>query len=213
MTERGQRITKSVYEDPQVIAGYIEKRSQNPALFQLVESFAKTIPGKRVIDLGCGPGHDAYHFADLGFKTVGVDYSSEMIKAAKILKQNENPPEFRVGDMRQIGDMFPENSFDGAWASASLLHIPHDEAPKVLKGIHKIVKDGGRVYVGLKDGDEGEQVLFYTGYGKPIEREFIFWGKERFQQLAENSGFSVIDQKRDKKGDTTWLNLFLEVQK
>ena len=66
--------------------------------------------GKRVIDIGCGPVSDAYYFAELGFDVVGIDYSEEMIKAARGLKKVSNPPLFRVGDMREIGDMFDENS-------------------------------------------------------------------------------------------------------
>lgn len=213
MTEKGQRVTKAVYEDPQVVAGYVESQSNNPPLAALVESFAQTLPRNgSVIDVGCGPGHDAYLFAEKGFNVVGVDYSSEMIKAAKGLKQAENVPDFKVGDMRQIGEMFPENSFDAAWVSASLLHVPHDEAPNVLQGIHKIVKDGGKVYIGLKAGERGEQVLSYTGYRKPIEREFVFWGEE-FGAVAQQQGFRIEKEEIEQKGPTAWRNMFLEVQK
>lgn len=213
MTERGQRLTKDVYEDPEIVSGYIEANSKNPTLAKTVESFAKTLSGNKVIDVGCGPGHDAYTFAELGFNVVGVDYSSEMVKAARGLKSVNNQPEFKEGDMRRLGEMFNKDSFDGAWVSASLLHIPQEEASSVLKGIHKIVKDGGKVYVGLKGGEQGEQIVSDAKYGKPMEREFTFWEKNNFQELAKSQGFTIDNEQTQAKSSDTWLNFFLGVKK
>lgn len=214
MTKEGQKITKAVYEDPAIVSGYIDVQSKNPRLAEVVEAFAKTLPQNgSVIDIGCGPGHDSYLFAELGFNVVGVDYSSEMIKAAKGLKQTENAPDFRQADMRQLGEKFGEDSFDAAWVSASLLHIPEKEAGSVLEGIHKIVKDGGKVYVGLKAGEQGEKVVADSKYGKPMEREFTFWEREKFERLAESSGFGVENKVTEEKNSTEWHNFFLKVQK
>lgn len=218
MGKEGQKKTKKVYEDPQVVAGYIERNSRNPKLHEQVEVFVQILPGKRVIDIGCGPGHDSYKFAELGCQVVGVDYSSEMVKSAKTLQVSDNMPDFRQGDMREVGEMFDENSFDGAWISASLLHIPEEDVPKVLQGVRKILVNGGKVYIGLKAGEQGAKVIEENKYGKPMEREFVFWEKDKFEGLVKKFGFkveNVSERKGSKTGskDTYWLNFYLEVVK
>ncbi len=218
MDKEGQEITKETYYDPEIVARYVERHGKNPKLLNKAEKFAKILPGKRVIDIGCGPGHDTYHFAKLGYQATGLDYSPEMIKSAKKLQESDDPPDFRVGDMRDVGEMFDENSFDGAWLSASLLHIPEEDVPKVLKGVRKIVVDGGKVYVGLKAGKQGAKVVEGSKYGKPMVREFIFWEEENFRRIAEGNGFrveKVVERKGGKTGNkpTSWLNFWLEVEK
>src|SRR3989344_3321348 len=218
MVKEGQKSTKDAYSDPQIAAGYIEANAKNPKLFDAVERFVKTLPGNRVIDIGCGPGHDAYHFADLGFDVVGVDYSREMIRAAQTLRIVEHPPQFRVGDMMEVGEMFDEDSFDGAWISASLLHIPEDDVPQVLQGVRKVVKNGGKVYIGLKGGTQGAQLVEESKYQKPMKREFIFWEQGNFQRMVESMGYTVDSVQETEGGQTggqstTWLNFYLQVNK
>ena len=218
MQEDYQKLTKSTYEDPKMVAGYALKHGRNPKLHDLVEYFAKTIPGKRVIDIGCGPGHDSYKFAELGFEVVGVDYSTEMIKTAKKFKTIANPPEFSVLDMRKIGDNFAMDSFDGAWISASLLHIPEVDVPKVLTGLKKIVKNGGRIYIGIKGGEQGASIIKENKYDMDLRREFIFWDKKNFSNLLKKFRFKIVEFKETSDGitgdkPTSWLNYQVEVVK
>jgi 2-polyprenyl-3-methyl-5-hydroxy-6-metoxy-1,4-benzoquinol methylase len=86
-------LTKSTYEDPDIVAGYIENNAYNPKMYEAIEAFASLVEGENpaVIDLGCGPGQDSYKFAELGFETVGIDYSEQMIENAKKLHTVDNP--------------------------------------------------------------------------------------------------------------------------
>lgn len=218
MGKEGQEKTKKTYNDPQVVAGYVERHGKNPKLHEQVEEFAQTLLGKRVIDIGCGPGHDAYHFAELGYQVTGVDYSDEMIKVAAKLQESDNPPDFQVGDMSGVSEMFDDNSFDGAWVSASMLHIPEEDTPQVLQGIRKIVVNGGKVYIGLKAGKQGARLVEGDKYGKPMEREFIFWEEDNFRRVAEENGLKVerlVEEKGGKTGkvETSWLNFWFKVEK
>lgn len=218
MGKEGQNKTKETYLDPGIVAGYLEKHGKHPKLFPQVEQFAGTLPGKRVIDVGCGTGHDTHHFSELGYEATGVDYSTEMIRVAKTLGGTGKPPTFEVLDMRDVGERFEENSFDGAWVSASLLHIPEEDAPKVLRGLKKIVVNGGKIYIGLKAGVQGAAMVKEDKYGQPMEREFIFWEEDNFRKLAEGNGLTVERVDKGEGGKTgneatNWLNFWLEVKK
>lgn len=217
MNLTGQQITHAVYEDPEIVEGYIKRNALDPKQADLIKSFSTTIQGKKVLDLGCGPGHDSYIFANLGFDVTGLDYSSEMIRRAKDFKHVENQPKFIVGDMRKLGDSFDKDSFDAILASASLLHIQPGDLPTVLSGITHISRDEALVYVGLKGG-VGTVLVEEDKLGKPMQREFTLWTKESFIEQTQPYGWALIDFSTREgsmfRGEPTqWLNFFFKLAK
>jgi len=211
-TEPNSTQTRAAYENPQVVAGYMAEHAVHPKMLKAAEAFAQTLPGKRIIDVGCGPGHDSWHFAKLGFEVTGIDLSLEMIKAAKGLGEVDNAPNFLVGDMTKLGKLFADGSFDGAWVCASLLHIPRKLVPKVLSGLKRTVVNGGKIYIGVKKGD-GERLLAEEKYGMPMERLFVYWQSDDFRQVCEQAGLEVIRVEEQVGKETTWLNFYLENKK
>lgn len=208
MVKNNKNQTQTAYEDTNVVAGYLSKHGKNPKMHEAVERFAKSLPGKRVVDVGCGPGQDSWHFARLGFEATGVDFSSKMIEAAKSLNLTKNPPNFVVGDMREIGEQFPEDSFDGAWVCASLLHVEREDVPKVLIGLRKVVANNGRVYIGVKRG-QGEELKRENKYGPEMARRFIYWQRENFEPIATKAGFEIDRVDEGEGNGSSWLNVYL----
>lgn len=211
-------LTKNTYENPQVIKGYIKTHALNPKLHILLEKFSKHINGKQVLDLGCGPGHDSYKFAELGFDVTGVDYSSEMIKQAKILKSIGNNPNFIVGDMRELKKLFPKNHFDAAWISASLIHIEKNDVSKVLVGLKNVLKNKSIIYIGIKGGKQEMKIVKEKKYGKKLHRKFMFWEKDNFTKLLKENGFEILKVSENKNGTTgkqptNWINYFAKLNK
>lgn len=204
--DEGDSLTHEAYLNPKVVAGYVAEHARNPKLTSTLEHFASLVPGKRILDVGMGPGHDSWHLANLGFEVVGFDFSPEMVQAAESLHQGPNKPTFLEGDMTQMTKMFPENSFDGAWVSASLLHIARERVPEVLRGLGRITVSEGIVYFGLKKGDRDE-IREETKYGPVMKRKFILWQKESFERQLNDAGFKVTEFREEVKGDT-WLNFF-----
>jgi len=208
------KITKDAYENPKIVDGYINTHALNPKLFSLIEKFSKTIKGNKVLDLGCGPGHDSYKFSELGYDVVGIDYSSEMIRRAQSFKDTVNKPKFVVGDMREISNIFQENEFDAAWVSASLLHISEKDVPKVLENLKKILKDGAVLYISLKGGEQGPAIVEEGKYGISMQREFIFWERINFEKLLKMHNFEITvveESQKTKSGDyiTNWIDFFV----
>lgn len=66
--------------------------------------------GGRVLDIGCGTGAFISCFAELGYQTVGVDFSASMLKAARKSTRGRGI-ELIQGDAVQ-GLNFPDKSFD-----------------------------------------------------------------------------------------------------
>lgn len=217
MQDNGQKITQDTYEDPEIIEGYIKANSLNPKQVKNIESFSKLIKGKRVLDLGCGPGHDSYIFSQFGFEVTGLDFSNEMIKRAKTLKKSKLPISFLQGDMRKLANYFKEDEFDAVWASASLLHIRKDDLPSVLEGIVSITKNNHFVSISLKAG-EGTKIVENDKYGKPMKREFTLWSKDEFIDFVKPYGLVLEKYFDDLGGDfmgkpTTWHYFIFKVEK
>ena len=211
----GQARTKEVYEDPAVVRAFGEANRKS---LGFLEAFAQSLPGKRLLDLGCGPGRDARHFASLGFEVTAVDYSEAMIRAAQTEAIAANAPRFSVLDMRDVGRAFPANAFDGAWVCASLLHVPAPDVPAVLAGIHTVLTAGGRVLITLKGGLPGAALVREHKHGREIEREFVFWERDPFEALLEAAGFRLLGFETDTRGTTggqptTWLRFTAEAVK
>jgi 2-polyprenyl-3-methyl-5-hydroxy-6-metoxy-1,4-benzoquinol methylase len=104
-----------------------------------------TNPEMRILDVGCGTGRHAINLATKGYNNItGVDLSPSLIRAAKENAKAKNVRvDFRVGDARE---MHFENEFDAAIClceGAFGLLENDDENYKVLKAVHKSLKQGG----------------------------------------------------------------------
>ena len=208
----GQEITKRTYDDPAFARAFLAKNGtphgSDPIPAHVLD-FAKRMTGNRLIDVGCGPGIDARRFASLGLQVTGIDYSAAMIEAAKRESLPGNPTYLQL-DMRQIGAAFEENSFDSAWISASLIHVPESDVSQVLSGVHRILVSNGQFRISLKAGKQGAQLVHDDKYGIEIDREFIFWQRENFEPLLQSAGFEVLGAEVAEGGvtgsePTVWL--------
>jgi SAM-dependent methyltransferase len=120
-------------------------------------------PGGSILELGCGAGnHSAVMLAD-GFKVRATDGSPEMAEiASRRLGQ-------RIDAMR-FDQLDEQEAYDGAWASACLLHVPRDELTGILKRIRRALRGDGVFYASFKigEGDGGRDSLGrYYNYPSP----------------------------------------------
>ena len=117
--------TRQTYDEH---AAVIAERFWGTELKQAWEAFLAALPAQpHIIDIGCGPGRDVYHFIEKGASAFGLDYSSGLLgEAAKRGKQV-----FVQADMRALP--LVANSFNGAWMSASLSLSRLDVASSSIK--------------------------------------------------------------------------------
>lgn len=217
MSSDGGQLTKTAYEDQTIVQGYIQRNALKPRMVSLINSFAQTIDGHNLLDLGCGPGQDSYLFAQLGFAVTGLDYSHEMIRRAQTLEKRDNKPTFVVGDMRKLPEYFDTNSFDAIWACSSMIHLEPVDMPQALQGITEISKSGAKIMISLREG-EGTQVVNEDKLGKPMQREFTFWHKDSFLKQVEPFSWQ-LDDFFVREGSlfmgkpSQWLTFFFTVKK
>ncbi|WP_242482584.1 class I SAM-dependent methyltransferase [Thiocystis violacea] len=112
----------------------------------LYERFLPLIPaGGPILDAGCGSGRDARAFRDLGYRVSAFDASPAMVEAAA--RHLDAPVQLlRFQDVRW------KDHFDGIWACASLLHVPHAELTDALSRLSDALRPAGALYVSFKYG-------------------------------------------------------------
>lgn len=157
------------------------------APFESIERFCKLLPTKaRIIDIGCGTGRDAKVFSEKGLSVVGIDLCPNMIKLAKA---HAPLADFRRMDIEAMS--FPEASFDGAWAGASLLHIPKNTISVVLDSIYLMLKPQGIFYLTLREGI-GEELQTDLRYGD-FKKFWAFYEQNELNEVVKSSGFTILE--------------------
>jgi len=104
----------------------------------------------RIIDLGCGDGRDTAYFREKGLDVTGIDLSKEMISIAR-----KRHPDCTFLQMDMRDTVFPDDTFNCAWASASMIHLPKKELSHFEKEVYRILEEGGLFAFNFKIG-EGE---------------------------------------------------------
>tara|TARA_Y100000034_G_scaffold79823_1_gene95818 strand:+ start:25609 stop:26226 length:618 start_codon:yes stop_codon:yes gene_type:complete len=156
----------------------------------------KKLSGEKILDLGCGPGRDSVYFKEKGFNPVCVDLSKEMIDLCK----EKDLQAYQI-DLENIS--FKNNSFDGIWAYASLLHILKKNLPCVLLEIKRILKTNGIFYLGMKKG-KFEGLIKDERYSDD-KRFFTLYQNEELKKIISKY-FKIIHTLEFKIMGSTYLN-------
>ena len=147
------------------------------------KKFVETLPksGARVCDYGCGTGKSALYFAQCGHICDAFDASEGMLVIARKNCAGEN---VKLEQMVFNDFKADEDTYDGIWASYSLLHAPKHDVPALLATIHKALKVGGTFYVCLKLDEIDEE-------RDEIGRLYTYFKQEEVEALLCNAGFKV----------------------
>ena len=103
-------------------------------------------PGADVVDVPCGFGRHTIPLARAGYRAVGVDRSAALLDEARKRAGGERWPKFARADYRELP--FAEGSFDAAVnLFTSLGYLGDEEDVKVLAGIRRVLRPGGKLVI------------------------------------------------------------------
>jgi 2-polyprenyl-3-methyl-5-hydroxy-6-metoxy-1,4-benzoquinol methylase len=149
------------------------------------EKFITYMVGKRVLDVGAGPGNHAEFFKKKGLDVLAIDISPRMVQICKSKGINAE-----VHDIENLD--LGNQQFDGIWMYASLLHVPKVKAQIVINSLSQYLTQNGLFVVAIKEGN-GEQYETHEKYPN-TERLFSYFNKEEIINLFPH--FKLVDYVR-----------------
>jgi SAM-dependent methyltransferase len=135
-------------------------------------------PPYSILDLGCGPGRDLYHFRSLGHDAVGLDGSTEFVAMARSYSGCD------VLQQDFLAMELPESRFDGIFANASLFHVPSQELPRVLRGLCGTLRSRGVLFCSNPRGNNEE--------GLSDDRYSCFFDHDTWRNYVTAAGFFEV---------------------
>ncbi|WNB93975.1 methyltransferase domain-containing protein [Bacillus sp. NEB1478] len=129
------------------LVSFFDSMARTSWLKKIHESLKETTGswnGKDVLDVGCGTGRLLLRGAEEANKLVGVDLSSEMVKASIqqfFYHELSGKSEFLIADAEKLP--FNAHSFDLGISTCVMFLLPHPE--QGIKEIHRVLKQGGQI--------------------------------------------------------------------
>ena len=150
------------------------------------DAFLRLIPaGGYILDVGFGSGRDSFYFSRAGYRVLGIDVVPSFVRHARELGIEAKE--------ESVLDIAYESLFDGAYASASLLHLKENELEEALLRINRSLKAGGILYSSFKYG-------VFAGFRD--SRYYLDMTYERMEPILKKAGFELLscEMKEDKMG-------------
>jgi trans-aconitate methyltransferase len=181
-------VAKTVTEQTWSAAGYAKHARYVSDLATAVVALLNPKPGERILDLGCGDGVLTKRLQDAGCQVVGIDSSSDLIRAASELGLNVSVQKAHDIDFRE--------EFDAVFSNA-VLHWIKDPDP-VIRNVFKALRPGGR-FIAECGGDKCcltiqtalVEELEKRGYDGWAANPWYFPTTEDYGSRLANAGFTV----------------------
>ncbi len=176
-----------------------------------IDLFLSLLSGKKIVDLGAGPGRDAGYMKSKGFDVLCVDIAEKMLELCR-----KKGLKTKMIDINKIEEL--KTKFDGVWSYTTLHLMPKSEFRKLLPKIKTILKPNGKFFLGMIEGEydgwkENENKFpgckrWYSAYAKE-ELENIL--KEHFKIIFFSKTETIkLDETKEKKV-SCYLNFICEL--
>ena len=167
------------------------------------------VKGTRALDYGCGPGRSTRFLKSLGFSTVGVDISHDMLEQARL-----RDPSGEYHDIQSGKIPFEDLSFDLIFSSFVFIEISSlDEIEKILLEMKRVLKRDGYIVIVTSPTESYNANLVSFSYNFPENRKPIqsgetvkllikgtnvilydyYWTEQNYQQVFANVGLNITE--------------------
>ena len=129
---------------------------------------------------------DTEKFSQLGYNVTAIDLSERFVS---LTKERVQTATVKKMDMRHLE--FPHASFDGLWASFSLLHIRASDIEQTLSGFRTVLRPHGLLFAAVHRGPKTEWVKT-TISGMERDTYVQEWVQTEIEDVFRSSGFAIL---------------------
>ena len=165
-----------------------------------VSYLANALPrGSDLLDLGCGAGTPTTKQLAEHFTVTGVDISRRQVERARLAVPDAK---FIRADITSL--RLPQRSFDAVTAFFSIIHVPRDEQPDLLRSIAVWLRPNGLLFATMTaSGKE-------TDYDKCWLGAPMFWSgydSDTNKRMVREAGLEIVstEETEDRDGHFLWL--------
>ena len=177
-----------------ILRDELDGKPVDRAMLAVFAELVRAAPGgRRVADLGCGPGRVTAHLHRLGVDAFGVDLSPGMIAVAR---RTHPDLDFAVGSMTALA--LADDSLSGVLTWYSTVHTPPEVLPAVFAECHRVLAPGGHMLLAFKVGDQ----LWHRdqAYGHQVSLDVYWTDPDRIAALLAGAGM-VVDARTIREPD------------
>lgn len=166
----------------------------------LTEFTALLKNGAAILDIGCGSGRDSKWFLEHGYDVWAHDGSEEMVAHCQNLLKH------RV-ELATFEDYYTDKKFDGLWACASLLHVPREKLPTIIKKYVSFLNEEGVFFMSfkLRDKDYEKDGRLFTNFDEEGIKALI----KEIPNLDIVNIFVTTDVRIDRV-DEGWISVIVK---
>ncbi len=207
MASMGLKATIAWYD--QNAAKYAQTIDDHVNLGQL-EDFRQAVAiNGAVLDAGCGGGRDSGFLHRAGFKVTGLDLSQGLLDQAQ---QHYPGPTYIQGSFLQLP--LANDSFDGIWAHASLVHLETKaDAVKAIAEFARVLKQGGILHLLVKAQTGDYDTAVVNDKLAQHDRFFRYYTQAELANYLDKSGFEItqceqyreIDRNPKGRPEVAWI--------
>lgn len=139
--------------------------------------------GKRLLDVGCGPGAFINEAKKKGYEVWGLDFDRENVRVARERYGIEHVYPKSVAELKD----FSKTSFDVATFFEVLEHL--DDPVAFMKEIKSVLAPGGYIACSMPNRDRSIDTL---GEGDYPPNHLTRWNKASLTAFLERNGFEVV---------------------
>ena len=163
----------------------LEEFAEIPRLLQITAS-------SKVLEIGCGAGGCALHFAaTIDCEVTGIDVNEHGVRAANHLAHEQQVADRAHFVALDAGTQlpFPDESFDAAYSNDAFCHIPN--RPSLLRECRRVLKPGARLLFSdalvVNGALTNEELATRSSIGY-----YIFVPRGENKQLIQDAGLTLL---------------------
>ncbi len=156
------------------------------------------LPGKKILDVGCGGGLLSEALAREGAEVVALDLAEELIEIAKLhLYESNVKVDYRLQSVESLAEEMA-GQFDAITCMEMLEHVP--DPSSILRACEKLLKPGGKCFISTLNRTPAAFALAIVG--AEYIANLLPKGTHEYQKFIKPSelatwcraeGFNVID--------------------